>query len=140
MIDHTAVIDTLRTQLKAVTGLPPEARRSWENVKFKPPTPDKNNPDSTTWIRETYLPGTEEWVANRVVEMNGVMEYSIFVPAGVSTEGADDLGLNIRNAFKPSTQLGGVLTVVRTDRLQGREEYAWYRVPVRISFRTQQNI
>lgn len=135
MIDHKAVINTIRTQAKTATGWPPEDQVDRENVEF-------DKPQDKLWIKESYVPGQEFQNATGQTMMRGHVEYAVMIPRGSSTEQADSLSLAIRNVFKPSTGLGGLITVVRAERLPGTpaSEGPWYKIPVRIYFWTQSNI
>lgn len=126
MIDHRTVRSKLREQLLTVAGLP--SARSWENRNFKPPTGEK-------WVRETYLPGDERQSANDMVEAVGVVQYDLYCPAGAGTEEIEDLADAIKEAFKPSSVVGSLVRIDRSERLPGRQEPKWYSVPVRVSWR-----
>lgn len=126
MIDHRDVRSALRAQLLTVVGLP--AARSWENRQF-------TRPAGEDWVRETYLPGAERQVSYGMVEAVGVAQYDLFTPADAGTEAAEDLADAIKEAFKPSSTLGGLVRIDRAERLSGRQDASWYFIPIRISWR-----
>lgn len=128
MIDYRAVRQGLRAILLAVPGLP--TARAWENRAFTPPNPPER------WVRETLLFSSERLMATNTLEASGVMQYSLFEPAGVGTESVEDFGRTVRAAFKPTTTVPAVgLIVDRAECITGMQEPQWYHVPIRITWR-----
>ncbi len=136
-IDHRKVREIMRKQLIAATpNLPPSSRRAWENRKFTPPSPDSK----LTWIREHYMIVDEHLPAWNLLESNVIIQYDVVAATGRGTEACDDIAKEIREAFKPATNLTGKsdITVIidRSEMSPPLSDEVWYFIPVRINIRT----
>lgn len=128
VIDHKLIRRELRRQLLTVHSLPELI--AWENRVFTPPNPP------VPYIRETYLPGAEILVATNQIQIVGIVQYDVFVPARSGTEYAERMAASIRDVFAPASSLAGFLAIDRSELLPGRVDDVWYFVPVQVNWRT----
>lgn len=131
MISHKNVRLALRNILLGVAGLP--AQQAWENRDF-------TTPEDSDWIRDTYLAGDDILRANNRLVSNGIYAVDIFTPRGNGTEEIEDLADDIKSAFKAGTQVADPdIQIIRSNRGTGEPDGNWYKMPVRIAFRTFAN-
>jgi len=128
MIDYPSIRLGMRAILLAVPSLPTDI--AFENREFDPPDA------KTPYIRETLLPGEERHVASNSIMAVGIMQYDILWPAGDGTEDPEALADAIRDAFRPVTTIDAHTTVYRVDRLGGVPDEKWYRIPIRLTYRS----
>lgn len=139
MVDHREIRQVLRSQFITASGLPVAARRSWEGRGFSPPDPP------ATWVREKYMPTSDRLVATNQLEVRGIIQYDVCVPANSGTEDAEDLAKAIGDVFKPTTSLVGTAAVVeiaidKCERLSGTDDGVWYYIPIQIHWRAYATI
>nr|BDD43785.1 hypothetical protein 5 [Spirochaetaceae bacterium] len=119
----------LRTQLLTVIN---EALLAKQNEHFDPP--------ATPWFRETLLPGipeTVEIMRDGRARKRGVYQVDGFVPAGMGTEVADQLAVQIEGAFPRGAAFvedGLTVHVRRSYTLASRSSGDWYMKPVVIDW------
>lgn len=149
MLDHQGIRVTFRRVLLGMTHeLKPDGSRfAWENAKFTPPEPTFDDPKGCLWVRETYLPAVEKEVSFGYLELNAIMQYDVFGPAGGGTEKPAILAKAIGDAFGPGTGLTAIgpsgepvqISLIRAEPGSGYESafdnHVWYMIPVRITFR-----
>ncbi len=135
-IDHRQVREIMRKRLiAAVPNLPPSSRRAWENRKFTPPSPDSK----LTWVREHYIIVNEHLPATNLIESNVIVQYDVVAATGRGTEACDDIGKEIREAFKPATSLTGksdiTIVIDRSEPSPPLSDEVWYFIPIKINIR-----
>lgn len=129
-VSHKDIRLALRGIMLNITGIP--SNRAYENVAFTPPEPKSGN----AWMRETYLPSDQRRVGTNLIRADGIVQYDLFYPQGTATNKADDDADAIIAEMKPGASTGVEnLVIERARRLQGRQENAWYHVPVEIHWR-----
>ena len=110
-----------------------------ENRGFTPPAPEPPQ----AWVSESLAVGDEVLAATNMLELVGVLTYSIYWPLGRGTEKPAALARAIADACKPGSVVSRdgdpQIAVSRATCLNGREdesyEQSWWRVPVAITFR-----
>lgn len=128
MIDYPTIRLGMRAILLAVPTIPTDI--AFENREFKPPVA------TSPYIREQLIPGAERHVATGTIMAVGIMQYDLFWPAGDGTEDPEALADAIRDAFRPVTTIDAHTTVYRVDRLSGVPDEKWYRIPIRLTYRS----
>lgn len=142
MLDESLVRRVMRTQLKTVGTLPPEARLAWENHAFNPPAPDAAEPIATQlWVREWQTILSEAKTSTGYIEAVGRTVYGVYTPTGKGTRDADDLSKAIADAFEAGQSLTDTPTVVIIERTS-RDGYrphesvgSWIFKPVAVRWR-----
>jgi hypothetical protein len=136
----------LRGCLVAVSGLPPAARRKWQNRDFKPPavpTDVEGTGANFVWVEDAFLYG-----ASTLRELNSrtrtrrteIYQISLRAPRDFGTNILDDLADAIEDAFRAATILGDpgneatALTINDVGVGPPLEETTWWHLPVSIFF------
>lgn len=132
MIDYEALRRTLRSRLLQVTNLS-EKQCKWENRPFRKRSTDK------LWVEEWLIPNTSHKIASDQLGALGLVQYSVFGPAGGGTEEIGDLAKRIGDAFKDGYSITEEITVQvqRCEVRPGAEttDKASYMIPVRVYWR-----
>lgn len=127
MIDFTSIRLGIRNILLAVPGLPD--LRAWENVNFIPP-------EREDWIDETLIPTNEDKVASDTIRAIGVIQYDLYTLAGSGTNAIEKLADTIRDSFRPEKSIDEHTVVYKTERSNGNVGVKWYKLPIRLFWRS----
>tara|TARA_R110000744_G_scaffold104945_4_gene200750 strand:- start:2037 stop:2474 length:438 start_codon:yes stop_codon:yes gene_type:complete len=137
-LDLTAIRRAFRTKLTSIPGLPPSSRRSWEGVKFDPPSPTNADPANTLWIRETLLTGSEQLAATDTIETRGEYRVDVFIGDGKGVEPAEELAKAIADEFTPKGGFTGTGVTIYVMSTQRRTPFitddVWRMFPVVVSW------
>jgi hypothetical protein len=91
MIDISEIQNALRLRI-AQSGIIPVEDIAWENLHF-------SSQNKTLWMRENYLPATEEAATSSGDMVSGIFQYSIFTPVGKADVLAVNTGVAIGSLF-----------------------------------------
>lgn len=139
MIDNWLVQQAFREKVITVNYMPDEQFRAWENKVFQPVKGER-------WIRETFMPGDERLKANNEIEGTGICQYDYFVPIGASIKDAKKFADSVKEAFKPTSVLDGIVRIDRSYIIGGSkgtsgyqsesQESEWYKISILIDYVT----
>lgn len=142
---HANVLSALRQHAMGTVGFPGISSVAWENRGFRPPGGERIASDAALpddlWIGERYAPGPLEEVGfgDRILLRSiGVYFLDVFARRGEGTRAAWAMAGELLARFHPKSDIaydGQVVVLRRVYASRGREDAAYYQVPVTIEWR-----
>jgi hypothetical protein len=132
---HFQIRSALRSQLRTVTGYPGDSLVAWEGLLFQRSAPTVPPAAPVVWIRETFMPSSEQLVATGYIEALGLVQFGVCYQANQGIGAADDLADAIIASFRPGLTLANLVWITQAQRARSITEADWIQVPVSIYWR-----